>query len=115
MAHLAVRPSVNCAVTGLVAALTAVFGLGTPVTPQARADGVAYLVNVAVRPGYNFPNADAALAYGHGMCEKVAAARAREPVADSRKLASWIPRPDSANHEEFNTTRGSQPFLRLSW
>ena len=27
--------------------------------PSAHADQVAYLVNVTVRPGYNFPNADA--------------------------------------------------------
>jgi len=39
-------------------------------------DVVAYLVNVHVRPGYNFPNADAALSYGYGICDKVAAGRA---------------------------------------
>jgi hypothetical protein len=33
----------------------------------------AYLVNVTVRPGYQFPNADAALDYGHGLCDKFAA------------------------------------------
>lgn len=38
----------------------------------ARADEVAYLVNVTARPGYNFANADQALAYGHGLCQKVA-------------------------------------------
>ncbi|HZN84479.1 MAG TPA: DUF732 domain-containing protein [Mycobacterium sp.] len=43
--------------------------------PNARADVVAYLVNVHVRPGYNFPNADAALGYGYGICDKVAAGR----------------------------------------
>ena len=36
---------------------------------------VAYLVNVHVRPGYNFPNADAALGYGYGICDKVSAGR----------------------------------------
>jgi Protein of unknown function (DUF732) len=41
----------------------------------ARADAVAYLVNVTVRPGYNFPNAAAALDYGHRICDKVAAGR----------------------------------------
>lgn len=30
------------------------------VRPPAGADVLAYLVNVHVRPGYNFPNADAA-------------------------------------------------------
>ena len=40
--------------------------------PSAAADTVAYLVNVTVRPGYNFPNADAALAYGREVCTKIA-------------------------------------------
>lgn len=40
--------------------------------PAAHADAVAYLVNVTVRPGYNFPDADAALAYGYGVCDRVA-------------------------------------------
>jgi hypothetical protein len=43
--------------------------------PCARADVVAYLVNVTVRPGYNFANADAALSYGHGICDKVSQGR----------------------------------------
>ena len=53
MAHIAIR-------TGVTVASTALIGLGATVAPQARADPVAYLVNVTVRPGYNFPNADAA-------------------------------------------------------
>jgi hypothetical protein len=57
-------------------AWVAVFGVATvAVSPCARADVVAYLVNVHVRPGYNFPNADAALTYGYGICDKVAAGR----------------------------------------
>ncbi len=40
-------------------------------TTEAHADTVAYLVNVTVRPGYNFPGADAALSYGRGICERV--------------------------------------------
>lgn len=44
--------------------------------PRAHADDVAYLVNVTVRPGYNFVSADAALGYGRGICGKVAAGRA---------------------------------------
>jgi hypothetical protein len=44
-------------------------------TPCARADVVTYLVNVTVRPGYNFANADAALSYGHGICDKVSQGR----------------------------------------
>jgi hypothetical protein len=41
--------------------------------PTANADVVAYLVNVTVRPGYNFPNADAAIGYGNSVCDRVAA------------------------------------------
>lgn len=40
--------------------------------PAAQADAVAYLVNVTVRPGYNFANPDAAVAYGQGICDKAA-------------------------------------------
>ena len=46
--------------------------------PASSADGVAYLVNVTVRPGYNFPNAEAALAYGRSVCQEVASG---EPYA----------------------------------
>jgi Protein of unknown function (DUF732) len=41
--------------------------------PQARADEIAYLVNVTVRPGYNFANAQHALDYGRGVCAKIGA------------------------------------------
>lgn len=55
-------------------ALAATVSLGGPlaVAPGAHADVVAFLVNVTVRPGYNFANADAALAYGQTICDKVA-------------------------------------------
>jgi hypothetical protein len=46
--------------------------------PPIRADAVAYLFNVTVRPGYGFSNADAALAYGRGLCDRIAAG---EPFA----------------------------------
>jgi len=56
----------------LTAGLLAAGGLGGVVGVQpAQADTVAYLVNVTVRPGYNFPNADAALAFGNGICVKI--------------------------------------------
>lgn len=45
--------------------------VSTPAT--AAADDVAYLVNVTVRPGYGFSSADAALAYGHGLCDAIIA------------------------------------------
>jgi hypothetical protein len=47
---------------GVFFACVVLYGVATvAVTPRARADVVAYLVNVHMRPGYNFPNADAAL------------------------------------------------------
>lgn len=56
------------AVVALAGVATAVMTSAAP----AHADTVAYLVNVTVRPGYNFPNADAALSYGYGLCDRVA-------------------------------------------
>ncbi len=45
--------------------------LATVSAHSSRADAVAYLVNVTVRPGYNFPSGDAALAYGHAICDRI--------------------------------------------
>ncbi len=42
---------------------------------RAHADSVAYLIEVTVRPGYNFANADDALAYGNQVCDKVSQGR----------------------------------------
>lgn len=53
----------------LAAALAALSALST--VPSAHADAVAYLVNVTMRPGYNFPSAEAALAYGETICDRV--------------------------------------------
>jgi Protein of unknown function (DUF732) len=57
------------------------FGIATLASaPCVRADAVAYLINVTVRPGYNFANADAALSYGHGICDKVSQGRSYAQV-----------------------------------
>jgi hypothetical protein len=53
---------------------------GLVAAPQAQADAAAYLLNVTVRPGYNFANADAALGYGHGICDKVSRGRSYAQV-----------------------------------
>ena len=42
---------------------------------RAHADSVAYLIDVTVRPGYNFANADDALGYGNQVCDKVSQGR----------------------------------------
>jgi hypothetical protein len=62
----------------VIAALATTALLGLVVfahPPSARGDAVAYLVNVTVRPGYHFANADDALAYGHGICDAIAQGR----------------------------------------
>jgi hypothetical protein len=64
---------------GLIIAVTGAAG-AVAMAPAAQADAVAYLVNVTVRPGYNFPNADAALAYGHSVCDRVAAGESYSQV-----------------------------------
>ncbi|HEY9263260.1 MAG TPA: DUF732 domain-containing protein [Mycobacterium sp.] len=56
---------------GTVSALAAAGAVAG--APTANADVVAYLVNVHVRPGYNFPNAEAAIGYGRTICDRVAA------------------------------------------
>ena len=40
------------------------------VTPEARGNSVAYPVNVTVRLKYAFPDPDAALSYGNGICDE---------------------------------------------
>jgi hypothetical protein len=65
-------------------ALTAVWVIAMlGLAPSARADMTAYLVNVQIRPGYNFPNAQAALDYGYSLCDKVSQGlRFRELMGD---------------------------------
>jgi hypothetical protein len=99
MAHHAVRPGVKPALVAATAALTGLFA--TTVAPQARADAVGYLVNVTVRPGYNFPNADAALAYGHGICDKIATTRSYALIVGDIK-------------DDFNTTDEYQATYLIS-
>ena len=62
--------SLACAVLASAGMLSSAAVIGPP---AAHADQVAYLVNVHVRPGYNFPNAEAALGYGYSICDRVAA------------------------------------------
>jgi hypothetical protein len=52
---------------------------------SAHADEVAYLVNVTVRPGYNFANGDAAIEYGRGICDKISQRRGFGQIADDVK------------------------------
>jgi Protein of unknown function (DUF732) len=74
MAHLPVRPGVMGVLARLVLAISPL-GILFLAAPAGHADATAYLVNVTVRPGYNFASADDALAYGHGICDKVIGGR----------------------------------------
>ncbi|MCV6963097.1 hypothetical protein BST27_14935 [Mycobacterium intermedium] len=69
--------------------------------PRAGADVVAYLVNVTMRPGYNFANADAALAYGHSLCDRLSQGRTYAQLIGDIKA-------------DFNTTDDYQASYLLS-
>ncbi|MGV1003796.1 MAG: DUF732 domain-containing protein [Candidatus Nanopelagicales bacterium] len=62
-----------CAARILIAAGAVVAsGVGTlGSAPVASADALGYLINITVRPGYNFPGPDAAVSYGYGVCDKI--------------------------------------------
>lgn len=65
--------------------LSAAVASGVALAPVAQADDVAYLVNVHVRPGYNFPNAEAALGYGRTVCDRVASQMSYAELVDQVK------------------------------
>ena len=69
----------------LVIAALATAAAAVALAPPAGADTVAYLVNVHVRPGYNFPNADAAIGYGNTICDRVANKMAYGQLVDQVK------------------------------
>jgi len=72
------------AITAMAAALATAATAFSPASP-ANADTVAYLVNVHVRPGYNFPNAEAAIGYGNTICDRVAAKMSYSQLVDQVK------------------------------
>ena len=65
--------------------------------PCARTDTVAYLVNITVRPGYNFPNADEAMTYGYGICAEISTGRTYPQVMTDVKA-------DFANSDEYQAS-----------
>ncbi len=68
-----------------MAAALATAAAAVALAPPAGADSVAYLVNVHVRPGYNFPNAEAAIGYGNTICDRVAAKMSYAQLVDQVK------------------------------
>lgn len=96
MARLAVRAHLRRAGTATVLAF--VLLCATPVSRlPASADPVAYLVNVTVRPGYHFNNADEALTYGYGLCNQVAEGRSYAALISQMKT-------DFATSDEFQAS-----------
>lgn len=60
------RDAVGASILAIAGAIGSV-----SLAPPVHADALGYLVNITVRPGYGFPNADAAVAYGYGICDRV--------------------------------------------
>jgi Protein of unknown function (DUF732) len=71
------KATLTAALTLPVLAMTCAVVLGSP---PAHADTVAYVINVTVRPGYNFANADDALSYGHTVCTNIGSGRSYADV-----------------------------------
>ncbi|OBF30152.1 DUF732 domain-containing protein [Mycobacterium sp. ACS4331] len=65
----------------LTAAAAAAIGLA----PSAQADQLGYIINVTTGPGYNFPNAQAALDYGYALCDRIARGDSYVSMADQIK------------------------------
>jgi hypothetical protein len=90
-------PRRSCRIAAAAIAALVFLSTATPFMPVVHADVTAYLVNVTVRPGYGFANADAAIAYGDGICAKVGAGRRYgEIVADIKT--------DFATSDEFQAS-----------
>ena len=71
MANRAIRPGVAATLAGGLIACAVLMP-----ARSAHADTVADLVNVTVRPGYNFADVGDALTYGHAMCDQLLLATA---------------------------------------
>lgn len=61
----------SASTVSVIASVAIAAAIGVSGSATAHADEIGYLVNVTVRPGYNFANANAALAYGYGICDKI--------------------------------------------
>lgn len=91
--HIAAATTARVLVTAAAAACTAAISFAQP----AHADNLGYLVNVTVRPGYNFPNADAALSYGYGLCDQIGSGVGYKQLVDTIKS-------DFATDDEFQAS-----------
>jgi|HubBroStandDraft_3_1064219.scaffolds.fasta_scaffold194324_2 hypothetical protein len=74
-----------------VPALLACGAAGVISAAPARADAVVYPVDVTVQPGDNLTTAADALAYAHGICDRIAQGRGDADVMGRGQLP--IPQP----------------------
>jgi hypothetical protein len=70
-------------IAGVIAALSCAAGAGLVTAPPSQADDIGYLINVTLRPGYNFANAQAALDYGNGLCDRIGQKQSYADLASS--------------------------------
>lgn len=63
------RTPLKAMIVGTLAGAALAGGLAVPAV--AGADQIGYIINVTLRPTYNFPNAQAALDYGYGLCDRI--------------------------------------------
>jgi Protein of unknown function (DUF732) len=70
-------------IAGVITALACALAAPLLMAPPAAADNIGYLINVTLRPGYNFPNADAALDYGYGLCDRISQKQSYADMANS--------------------------------
>jgi hypothetical protein len=63
-------------VHSLVALHSTALAVAALISPGvAQADATAYVLNVTIRPGYHFANAQDAIGYGQQICDKVSQGR----------------------------------------
>jgi hypothetical protein len=82
-------------------------------SPPAHADTVAYLVNVTVRPGYNFANADDALSSGHTICTDIGSGRGYADVLG--QIKSDFNNPDDYQASYLINQAVNELCLALIW
>lgn len=89
--------ALGAATTARLALVGAVAACALGTARPAHADSVGYLVNVTVRPGYNFANPDAALSYGYGLCDQIGSGVSYAQLVNTIKS-------DFATNDEFQAS-----------
>jgi Protein of unknown function (DUF732) len=81
--------------------------------PEARADVVAYLVNVTVRPGYGFADVESALSYGNELCMRIRDGRSYSDLM--REVKSDFANPDEYQASYLVTQAVNELCPELIW